>query len=190
MPNEAKKAQTEWLKGGGVSLADEAFLLELKLGAAPEFLGGLLARKVAARLAAKRQIELSADELDDTVAAFYADRDLFEEEQISTWLKATGVTAEAVRERVREMALVERAKAELITEQAVTDRFSSERYDYASAEVEVFSFASAGEAKEFLLAVREKEARSGRGRAPSAHHDVRRPRKSRRRCFHASPATW
>ena len=163
MPNDAKKAQVGWLKGGGVTLDDEVFLLELKLGAAAEFLGGLLGRKVAARLAIQRKIELSDDELADAVAAFYADRDLFEEEQISTWLKATGVTDEAVRERIREMALAERAKAELLTEQAVTDRFSSERYDYALANVEVFGFANAGEAKEFVLAVREKETEPGAG---------------------------
>ncbi len=163
MPKDAKKAQVEWLKGGGVTLPADVILLELKLGGGAEFLGGLLARKVGVGLATKRKIELSDDELEDTVAAFYADRDLFETEQISAWLKANGVAEEAVREHVRERALVERARAELITDQAVSDRFSSDRYDYAMAEVEVFSFASAGEAKEFILAVREKEAEPGEG---------------------------
>lgn len=163
MPNDAKRAQSDWIKGGGVTLTDQSFLLELKLGAAPDFLGTVLGRKIVKRLASQKKIELSDDELEDAVAAFYADRDLFEKEQVAVWLKTTQVTEQAVRERVLEMALVERARTILITEQEVRDRFAAERYDYAMADIEVFSFASAGEAREFILAVREKEAEPGEG---------------------------
>ena len=163
MATEEKKAQDGLLKGGGVTIADEVLLLELKLGGGAEFLAALMARKVAAAMATKRKVLVSDDELDDAVAAFYADRDLFEDEQIANWLKSTQVSEAAVREYVRETALVERAQSVLISDDAVRDRFASERYDYAVAVVEVFKFATPGEAKEFMLAVREKEAEAADG---------------------------
>ncbi|HKM99249.1 MAG TPA: hypothetical protein VJX23_01940 [Candidatus Binataceae bacterium] len=163
MAEDEKKAQGGWIKGGGVTIASDAVLLELKLGGGGEFLDDLMARKIAVAIATKGGIALSDDELDDALAAFYTDRDLFEEAQIAVWLKSMRLREDAVREYVREGALAVRARAILITDDAVADRFGSDRYDYALAEVEVFEFATVGQAREFILAVREKETAAVNG---------------------------
>jgi hypothetical protein len=163
MAIDEKKPQYGWIAGGGITLAEDVVLLELKLSAGAEFLKGLLERKVAVAIATKQQIALSDDELDDALASFYGDRELFEEAQIGGWLASMRLDAASVREYVRETTLVERAQAILITDDAVRDRFGSDRYDYTLAEVEVFEFSTAGEAKEFMLAVREKEATASDG---------------------------
>jgi hypothetical protein len=155
---DQKKSPGEWLKGGGVTIADDVILLELKLTGGAEFLGGLLARKIAVALASKRQIELSQEDLDAALNEFYAERELFEDAQIAEWFNSIRVKEDSVREYVREIALLARARTILVTDDAVNDRFASERYDHSLAEVEVSAFASAGKAKEFMLAVREKEA--------------------------------
>jgi hypothetical protein len=163
MAPDPNKEQDGWLKGGGVTIAAADVLLELKLGGGAEFLEDLLARKIAVAIAARHKITLPDDDLDEALAAFYSDRDLFEDEQIADWMKSRRLGEEAVREYVRETALAHRAKSILITDDAVRDRFASERYDYALAEVEVFEFGTTGEAKEFVLAVREKEADAADG---------------------------
>ncbi len=163
MAEDEKKAQGGWIKGGGVTIDGDAVLLELKLGGGSEFVDDLLARKIAVAVATKRGITLSDDELDDALAAFYTDRDLFEEAQIAVWLKSMRLRGDAVREYVRESTLAQRVRAKLITDAAVEDRFGADRYDYAIAEVEVFEFATAGQAREFILAVREKETAAADG---------------------------
>jgi hypothetical protein len=163
MSIDDKKGQDGWVKGGGVTIAADAILLELKLGSGEEFLGDLLTRRIAVALATSKQIPLSDDEVDDALATFYSDRDLFEDAQITAWLASMLLDEASVRGYVRETALLARARATLITDDAVNDRFASDRYDYTTAEVEVFEFASAGEAREFMLAVREKEAEATDG---------------------------
>jgi hypothetical protein len=158
MPIDEKNAQQWWISGGGISLAPETILLELKLSGAADFLRSLLARKIAGALATKRNLALSDDELDDAVASFYSDRALFEAAQIAPWLQMMHLDEASVREYVRETAMAEGARVILVTDEAVRDRFASERYDYMTAATEVFEFATAGAAKEFILAVREKEA--------------------------------
>jgi hypothetical protein len=163
MSIDDKKAQDGWVKGGGVTIAAEEVLLELKLGGGEEFLADLLTRKVAVALAIRKQITLSDDEVDDALATFYSDRDLFEDAQITAWLASMLLDEASVRGYVRETAFMARARTTLINDDAINDRFASDRYDYTTAEVEVFKFASAGEAKEFMLAVREKEAQATDG---------------------------
>jgi hypothetical protein len=163
MATQEKNSQHGWITAGGVTISSDNILLELKLGAGADFLPSLLARKIAVALAIKNRIILTDEELDDAVAAFYGERDLFEDAQINGWLASILLDEASVRGYVRETALVERAKATLITDAAVGDRFASDRYDYTTADVEVFEFATAGEAKEFMLAVREKEAEATEG---------------------------
>jgi hypothetical protein len=158
MSVDDKTTQDAWIAAGGVTLDADAVQLELKLGNGAEFLRDLLARKIAVALAIRRQITLSDDALDDALATFYSDRDLFEEAQIAGWLASMRLDEASVRGYVRETALIERARPILVTDDAVRDRFASDRYDYMEAGVEVFAFATAGEAKEYLLAVREHEA--------------------------------
>ncbi len=158
MATEEKQPQDSWITGGGVTIGPDTVLLELKLGAGADFLPSLLARKIAVALAIKNRIIVTDAALDDALAAFYSDRDLFEDAEIAGWLASRFLDDASVTEYVRETALVEHARAALIADDAVRDRFASDRYDYATAEVEVFAFATAGEAREFMLAVREKEA--------------------------------
>jgi hypothetical protein len=158
MATDEKISQDGWVTGGGVTIGPEAIRLELKLGGGADFLPNLLARKIAVGLALKNAITLTDDELEEALAAFYSDRDLFEDAQIAGWLASRLLDEASVRGYVREAALADRARTSLVTDDAVHDRFASDRYDYTTAEVEVFEFATAGEAKEFMLAVREKEA--------------------------------
>lgn len=163
MSIDDKKALDGWISGGGVIVGQEAILLELKLGGGEEFLQGLLARKIAVALAIKNKVALSDDELDDALSEFYGDREIFEDAQIAAWLSSMRLDEASVSEYVRETAMVGRAQNVLITDEAIRDRFASDRYDYSTAEVEVFTFATAGAAKEFILAVREKEAEATEG---------------------------
>jgi len=154
---EKKPAAGAWVEAGGITIARDAFLLDLKIGIGGELLDGLVRRKIAAAIAVKRGISLLQGELEEALPAFYADHGLFEPEQIDQWSKVLHLDQQAVREYIGETALVERAKQELITDVQIEKRFSAERYEYARAEVEVFGFSTAGEAKEFMLAVREHE---------------------------------
>lgn len=163
MATDKKNSQDGWITGGGIAIGPVTILLELKLGGGADFLMSLITRKIAVALATRNKITLTDDELDEALTTFYSDRDLFEDAQITGWLASRLLDEAAVREYVRETALVERARATLITDDAVRDRFASDRYDYTNAEVEVFAFATAGEAKEFMLAVREKEAEATDG---------------------------
>jgi hypothetical protein len=163
MATDKKNLQEGWITGGGVAIGPVTILLELKLGGGADFLMSLIARKIAAALAIKSSITLTDDELEEALAAFYSDRELFEDAQITGWLASKLLDQASVREYVRETVLVESARATLITDDAVRDRFASDRYDYTTAEVEVFEFATEGEAKEFMLAVREKEAEATDG---------------------------
>ncbi|HTR64009.1 MAG TPA: hypothetical protein VMH37_20015 [Candidatus Binataceae bacterium] len=138
-------------------------LRALKLGSSPEFLDGMLRRKIAAALATSSGISVSADELEDALVAFYTDRDLFESPQIEAWLKALRLDENAVRDHVAELLLGQRARDSLVTDEAVHDRFASERYEYDRATFELFEFSSQGEAHEFILAVREHERRAQDG---------------------------
>jgi hypothetical protein len=154
---EKKPTAAAWVKAGGITIARDAVLLDLKIGIGAGFLDGLVRRKIAAAIAVKRGISLPQDELEEALAAYYADRDLFEPEQVDQWSESLRLEEQAVGEYVGEIALVEHAKQELITDEEIEKRFAAERYEYARAETEVFEFSTVGKAKEFMLAVREHE---------------------------------
>ncbi len=119
-----------------MTIGQDVILLELKIGGGEEFLKGLLARKIAVALAIKSGIALTDAELDDAVAEFYGDRDIFEDAQIAAWLLSMRLDEASIREYVHETALVARAQNVLITDDGIRDRFASDRYDYTTAEVE------------------------------------------------------
>jgi hypothetical protein len=159
MMADQRKPQRDaaWITAGGVAIAGDAILLDLKLGADNGFLDALIWRKAAASVAAKRGVSLSDDDLVEALDSFHADRDLFEPEQIDHWYETRRLDRQAVREHVAEATLVERARQESITDDQIQKRFAADRYEYARAEADVFQFKTIGEAKEFMLAVREHE---------------------------------
>ena len=87
MMADQRKPQRDaaWITAGGVAIAGDAILLDLKLGADNGFLDALIWRKAAASVAAKRGVSLSDDDLVEALDSFHADRDLFEPEQIDHW---------------------------------------------------------------------------------------------------------
>ena len=151
------KTRTVWVRAGGIEVGAADVLLDLKLGSEGKYLDSLVRRKVAASIATQRGIAISEEELEEAVASFYADRGAFEEEQIEALRRSLRVDEDQVRAYVGEALLIERAEEVLISDEAVEKRFATEQYGYARAEVEVYVFATAGAAREFILAVREHE---------------------------------
>jgi hypothetical protein len=152
-----------WLTAGGITLDADAILVALKLDDLAGFLQNLVRRKTAAAIAARLNLSFGEDEIESALAEFYAERDLFEDDQIAAWTDVMKLKEAAVREFVREGLLIEGARNTLITDRDVNQRFASERYDYSRGEVEVYSFATAGEAREFILAVQEHELEPEQG---------------------------
>jgi hypothetical protein len=154
---EKQPTDAAWIKAGGIAIAHDAVLLDLKIGIDAGFLSALVRRKIAAAIAVKRGLSLADDEFEEALAAFHADRDLFEPEQVDQWYKSRHLEEQPVREYVSETALIDRAKQELITDEQIQKRFGADRYEYDVAEADVFGFKTVGEAREFMLAVREHE---------------------------------
>lgn len=164
LDDEELKARTaDWLIAGGVPLTGEALLLELKVGTSAEFLNQLARRKAASAMTVRLGIIISAQELDEAVAAFYAERKLFGRQQIVDWRHSMQVEEAAIREYVRETMMTPRLRVKLISDPMVHARFAINPHQYARAEVEVFTFSSEGAAREFVLAVRERELESIHG---------------------------
>jgi hypothetical protein len=146
-----------WAKAGGITVEAADVLLDLKLRFDRGYLDGLARRKIAAAIASKRGVAVTEDELEDALASFYAERGAFEEEQIAALLQSLRVDDERVRAWVGETALIEKARSTLVTDDEVSKRFGAEQYGYARAATEVFVFATAGAARELMLAAREHE---------------------------------
>jgi hypothetical protein len=146
-----------WIKGGGATISAEAVLVELKTGGADSFLQRIVRRKAAALLATKRGIKLTEDQFAEALGEFYATHDVFDPEQIEAWTESLNLEEATIRAYVSEIALADLARTELISENEVQSRFLVDQYDYARADTDVYIFPTAGEAKEFILAVREHE---------------------------------
>lgn len=149
--------QTEWLKVCGAAITGEAVMMELKLGSSAELLEKLALRKAAYAIARRLEIVDSEQELDEAVAAFYAERKLFDLQQIRDWHRSLRLEEAAVREYIRETMLSRALRKKLVSDQAVRERFGMNPHRYARAEAEVFIFSGEGAAREFVLAVREQE---------------------------------
>jgi parvulin-like peptidyl-prolyl isomerase len=148
---------TEWLTAGGVGISDESVMIELKLGSNAGLLEKLALRKIAVAMASKLEIADSDQELDEAVAAFYAERKLFDSQQIFEWRHSLRLAAAALREYVRETLHVRKLREKLVSDESVRERFGMNPHQYARVDAEVFVFSSDGAAREFVLAVRENE---------------------------------
>jgi hypothetical protein len=149
--------ECEWLTAGGITIDAAAVLIELKVGDSGPFLHQFVMRKVAAAMAARRGIAVPESETEAALAAFYAERSLFEQEQIDAWHRSVPIEQPALRDFIREQILQRRLGEQLVPDAAVIERFSTNPHEYARAEVNVFTFETEGAADEFILAVRENE---------------------------------
>lgn len=147
----------EWLRVCGVAVTDEAVMMELKLGSGAQLLEKLSLRKAANAIARRMEITVSEQELSEAVAAFYAERKLFDGQQIRDWHRSLRLAEAALREYIRETMLSRLLRKRLVTDKAVRERFGMNPHRYTRAEAEVFIFSSEGAAREFVLAVREQE---------------------------------
>ena len=157
----AEKAKTPtksiWAKAAGIEISPDDVLINLKLEPGGEFLDELTWRKAAVAFATRRGVSVDEEDIEEALGEFYVDRDLFEPEQIEKWLASARLEEGSVRDFVTETVLIEQAGESLITDEAVEERFAASRHELALAEVEIFGFSTDGEAKEFMLAVREHE---------------------------------
>lgn len=135
----------------------EDVVVALKLSPAREWLEQLIATRVAAARAEAASLEVDHDELDEAVAGFYAERELFEDAQIDRWLDETRLTSADVHGHVRAGLLVRRLRDYLAPDEAVAARFRSSPHDFATVSVEIAAWPSAGAASELMLQVREGE---------------------------------
>lgn len=154
---KGNSGQAEWLRVCGVAITDEAVMVELKLGSSAELLEKLALRKAANVIAQRLHITNSEQELGEAVAAFYAERKLFDPQQIRDWHRSLRLREAALREYIRETILLRLLHKKLVSDQAVRERFAMNPHRYARAEAEVFIFSGEGAAREFVLAVREQE---------------------------------
>src|ERR1700691_3175925 len=74
---------TERLTAGGIGISDDAVMIELKLGPNAGFIEKLALRKIAVAMALRVGITNSEQELEEGIAAFYAERKFFDTQQIS-----------------------------------------------------------------------------------------------------------
>ncbi len=154
---KGNSGQAEWLRVCGVAITDKAVMVELKLGSSAELLEKLALRKAANVIAQRLHITNSEQELGEAVAAFYAERKLFDPQQIRDWHRSLRLGEAALREYIRETILLRLLHKKLVSDQAVRERFAMNPHRYARAEAEVFIFSGEGAAREFVLAVREQE---------------------------------
>jgi hypothetical protein len=163
MNSTPSASEPTWIQGGGVGLTPSAILLELKLGGGQGLLEPLLSRKLAAAQAVQAGIQITPEELEEGLAEFYVERDLFEERDVESWRQGLGLELEAVRQFVRERLLASRFYDKIASKEAVEERFRAHLIDYDRAEVEVFRFPTEGAAREFVLSVREGERQATAG---------------------------
>jgi hypothetical protein len=160
---ENGRIAAEWVSAGGVTISDDAVLLELKVGPHTGLLERLALRKVGNAMAQRLGMTPSQEELNDAITAFYAEHKLFGPEQMLEWRHALRVDEAAINEYVRETMVMHRLRHQLVSDEMVIKRFELNPHQYARAEVEVFTFATEGAAREFILAVREKETEAIHG---------------------------
>jgi hypothetical protein len=154
-----------WLRAAGIEISDEAVLLELKAGPQSLLLDALVLRKSAAVRAVREGLHASEEEVDEALARFYTERDLFEDKEAADWRNSLRLDEEDLRGLIREECLARHLREHLAPDRMVQERFRSNPLAYTILEVEVFGFPTEGAAREFILSVREGEREPGRGEA-------------------------
>lgn len=154
---------TFWARMGGVTVSDAMVLLEAKLGRAHDTIEVIARRKVAAAIAWEQGITASERDVEERLAEYYRQRDLPDVETRRAWRERRRLKEEAIRSYLREMVLIERLRARIVTDDAVGHRYRETLGERRLAEVDLFSFSSEAAANGFISAVQsgEMEARLG-----------------------------
>jgi hypothetical protein len=147
------------IRAGGAVITIEYLILYLKLESSGDmqFLNDLVRRKVAVALAEKRSLTASDEDVENALIELYTDRDLFEEDQVRDWLASRLIDEATIREYAADTVLIQLAKASLVSDEAVAERFGLEHHAFSRAMIERYEFSTIGRAREFILAVRESE---------------------------------
>tara|TARA_B100001123_G_scaffold404862_1_gene494690 strand:+ start:3048 stop:3782 length:735 start_codon:yes stop_codon:yes gene_type:complete len=143
--------------GGGVSVSDGDLLLECKLD--PELLlfEQLLLRRLASARAEAGGLKVTDDEVRAGLDEFYAERDLFEDDQIADWCARRQLSEDDIRAHVRCQLLADQLGSLWATEETVAHQYGTSRHDYAVVQIEMVEVESAGLAAELMIQVREGE---------------------------------
>lgn len=143
--------------GGGVSLTARDLLIALKLSADSSLLHGALLQRIAAARARAEGLAVTDEEIADALAQFFADRDLFEDEDVRAWLAAMRLDEDCVRAHVADSLLAEKLKMRLVPDEAARARYQASPHLYATVQVERLRLESEGAASELAMSVREQE---------------------------------
>lgn len=143
--------------GGGVSLTIDDVMLALKISDDHAFVVDHLVQRMAAARAHAEGLDVGDDELAQALADFYADRDLFEDQDVAQWLAQAKITKDALSAALRERLLAERLGAHLVPDDRVDTHYRATRHDYATADIEQIEFDTVGAAAEMMMQVSEGE---------------------------------
>src|SRR5688572_14834656 len=83
-------------RGGGVSASAADLLLAVKLGPGQALLQDILGRRAAADRARREGLAASGDEIEEALAEFFSENELFEEAQQAAWLARIRLAREAL----------------------------------------------------------------------------------------------
>lgn len=148
---------TFWARMGGVTVSDAMVLLEAKLGRAHDTIEVIARRKVAAAIAWEQGISASERDVEERLEDYYRQRELPDLDARRAWRERHHLKEEAIRSHLRELVLIERLRARLVTDDAVGHRYRETLGERRVAEVDLFSFASEAAADGFVSAVRSGE---------------------------------
>jgi len=154
---------TFWARMGGVTVSDAMVLLEAKLGRAHDTIEVIARRKVAAAVAWEQGITVSERDVEEKLEDYYRQCDLPDLDARRAWRERRHLKEEAIRSYLRELVLIERLRARLVTDDAVGHRYRETLAERRLAEVDLFSFTSEASADGFISAVQagEMEPRLG-----------------------------
>lgn len=146
-----------WVRLGGAEITGEDILFEIKMRDGSPSLRALALRRIFALRAQTEGLTIIEEEIQESVTEFFAEREIFGEEQMRLWLEHVSLSEKEIRQIVREQLLSERYQMKLASEKAIEERFIQNKPDYASACVQIMPCDTEGAAKEIMLAVREGE---------------------------------
>ena len=133
-------------------------LHEIKLGDGKPLAREIAARRAFAARAKSDGLSVTADEVTESIGAFYADRDLLDAAAIAGWLEKNNLKEEELRRYMGEVCLADRWREHLASDETIQNYFAEHEADFARMAVEIAGCKTAGAAREVLLAAREGEA--------------------------------
>lgn len=144
-------------QGAGVSATAADLLLAVKLGPGQALLQDILGRRAAAARAKQEGLEADAEEVEEALAEFFGELELFDEAAQEGWLRGMRLTRAALAAHFEEVVLARALRGHLAPDEAVEKRYRASLHDYARAEVEAVEFETKGAAAETALQLREGE---------------------------------